>query len=143
MSNSSTKDYNYKLTAAEKKLFEVLVNPEHTGKSVTELCNLAKISRNKYYQTMRKADFVELVNEVTMDLIKGKAADVLNATYKFAMKEKGHQDRKMLLTIADIYKDKQETKVTGDINVNNPFEGLSTEELRKLARSEKYEQDTT
>lgn len=138
-----TKANEYKPTAAEKRLLEVLINPEHLGKPVMELCSLAKIGKTKYYQAMKKDDFVELVNEVTMDLIKGKAADVLNATYKYAMTAKGHQDRKMLLTIADIYRDKQETKMTGDINVNNPYEGLSTEELRKLARSEKYEQDST
>lgn len=136
MPESSTKDDKYKLTAAEKKLFEVLVNPENTGKTVTELCNLARISRNKYYDAMKKDGFVSLVNETTMELIKGKASDVLNATYKFALKEKGHQDRKMLLTIAGIYVDK--SVVTGDLKISNPYAGLTTDELRKLARSDKY-----
>ena len=133
MSESSTKDDKYKLTAAEKKLFEVLVNPEHTGKTVTELCNLAKISRNKYYDAMKKEGFVSLVNETTMDLIKGKASDVLNATYKFALKEKGHQDRKMLLTIAGIYVDKQEVEHTGGVelavaaaDIEKYFDGADT-----------------
>ena len=113
MSESGTKSDKYKLTKAEKKLFEVLVNPEHTGKTVTELCNVASISRNKYYDAMKKDGFVELVNDTTMELIKGKASDILNATYKYAMKEKGHQDRKMLLTIAGLYTDKQEVEHTG------------------------------
>ena len=118
MSKPSTKDDKYKMTAAEKKLFEVLVNPEHTGKSVTKLCNLASISRNKYYDAMKKEPFVQLVNRTTMELIKGKASDVLNATYKFALQEKGHQDRKMLLTIAGIYAEKQEVEHSGVVNLS-------------------------
>jgi hypothetical protein len=37
-----------------------------------------------------------------------------------------------------IWRDKKETEISGGLEVN-PFDGLSTEELRKLARSEKYE----
>ncbi len=39
----------------------------------------------------------------------------------------------MILTIAGIYAEKQETKITGDMKVSNPFANLSEEELRKLA----------
>ena len=39
----------------------------------------------------------------------------------------------------DVWRDKKETELSGSMNVNNPFEGLTTEELRKLARSEKYD----
>lgn len=39
----------------------------------------------------------------------------------------------------DVWRDKKETELSGGLNVNNPYEGLTTEELRKLARSEKYE----
>ena len=31
------------------------------------------------------------------------------------------------------WRDKKETEVTGNLNVNNPFSDLSVEELRKLA----------
>lgn len=124
----------YTPTTAEKKLLEVLINPQNVGESVQELCNLAGVSRNKYYDAMKKKAFVKLVNDITMDLIKGKTADVLNATYKFALTEKGHQDRKMLLTIAGIYTDKKETEISGGINVNNPLAGLTTDELRKALR---------
>ncbi|HIW31254.1 MAG TPA: hypothetical protein IAA29_00555 [Candidatus Paenibacillus intestinavium] len=128
-----TENDKYKPTPAEKKLLEVLLNAENVGKSVQELCNLAGVSRNKYYDAMKKQEFVDLVNRTTMDLIKGKAANVLNAAYNFALTEKGHQDRKMILTIAGIYAEKQETKITGDMKVSNPFANLSEEELRKLA----------
>lgn len=125
----------YKMTAAEKRLFEVLINPTYVGKSVTEQCNLAKVSRNKYYDAMKNKQFVKLINDTTMDLIKGKASDVLNAAYKFALTEKGHQDRKMILTIAEVYTEKTETKVTADVTVEteNPLKGLTFEQLKELA----------
>ena len=126
-----TKGNIYKPTTAEKKLLEVLINPE--GKTVTDICNLANVSRRKYYEAMGKEEFSNLVNETTMDLVTAKAGSVLNAAYKYAMKEKGFQDRKMILTIAGIYVDKTQTELSGGIKVSNPYEGLTEEELRKLA----------
>ncbi|HJA91314.1 MAG TPA: hypothetical protein H9948_11055 [Candidatus Jeotgalibaca merdavium] len=132
-----TKNDIYKPTAAEKKLLEVLINPEHLGKNVTELCNLANVSRNKYYDAMKKQPFQELVKNTTLELVKGKIGDVLNATYKYALKEKGYQDRKVLLTMAGIYADKTESTVKADvINHHNPYDELTADELRKLINSE-------
>ena len=76
---------------------------------------------------------MKLVNETTLDLIKGKVSDVLNASYTFALTEKGFQDRKILLQMAGLLVEKTETTVNGNLNVNNPFSDLSVEELRKLA----------
>ncbi|MGX9822900.1 phBC6A51 family helix-turn-helix protein [Lactococcus lactis] len=113
-----TKPNKYKLTPAEKKLFEVLINPDNIGKSITDICNLAKVSRFKYYEAMGKEEFSNLVNETTMDLVTAKAGSVLNAAYKYAMKEKGFQDRKMILTIAGIYVDKSQTELSGSVDIN-------------------------
>lgn len=106
----------YKPTLAEKKLLEVLINPNSVNLSVTELCNQAGVSRNKYYEAMKKEGFTTLVTQITMDLLKGKVSNVLNATYKYSLEEKGHQDRKMLLTMLDLYKDKSETEHSGHIS---------------------------
>lgn len=35
------------------------------------------------------------------------------------------------------WRDRKETELSGGLNINNPYEGLTTEELRKLARSDK------
>lgn len=113
MSEELTKSNVYQPTNAEIRLLEVLVNPEFVGKTITHICEVAEISRFTYYEAMKKDGFVNLVNDTTMDLIKGKASDVLNAAYKYALKEKGHQDRKLLLTIAGIYSDKQEIEHSG------------------------------
>lgn len=131
-----TKNDIYKPTAAEKKLLEVLINPEHLGKNVTELCNLANVSRNKYYDAMKKQPFQELVKNTTLELVKGKIGDVLNATYIYALGEKGHQDRKVLLTMAGIYADKTESTVNANVINHNPYDELTADELRKLINSE-------
>ena len=82
---------------------------------------------------MKKPEFVKLVNETTLELVKGKVSDVLNASYLYALTEKGFQDRKILLQMAGLLVEKSETTVNGNLNINNPYEDLSTEELRKLA----------
>lgn len=38
------------------------------------------------------------------------------------------------------WRDRKETEISGGLNINNPFADLTTEELRKLARSEKYDE---
>ncbi|MBC9722231.1 MAG: hypothetical protein H9W82_13310 [Lactobacillus sp.] len=108
----------YEPTPAEKRLLDVLLDVENVGKTVKELCNLAEISRNKYYESMKKEEFVELVNGISMSLIKGKASAVLNATFKYALEEKGHQDRKMILTMAGLYTDKQQTEISGQLKMD-------------------------
>ena len=37
------------------------------------------------------------------------------------------------------WRDKKETEISGGLKVDNPFEGLTIDELRKLARSQKHE----
>ncbi|MGG5372847.1 phBC6A51 family helix-turn-helix protein [Enterococcus sp. AZ196] len=134
MSEDLTNANRYKPTPAEKKLLEILINPEYIGKSVTDICKAATISRFKYYEAMKNEEFTKLVNEITMDLIKGKASDVLNASYKYALTEKGHQDRKMILTIAGIYTDKQDIKHSGGVDIRKQYEEMSDEELEELVK---------
>lgn len=104
----------YKPTTAEERMLEVLLNPESTGKNTTEKCQLADVSRETWYKAFKKPGFVKLVNETSVDLIREKVSDVLNATYKSAMTEgaKGFQDRKILLEMAGVYREKS------DINLN-------------------------
>lgn len=114
-----TEQDKYRPTAAEKRLLEVLVNPDYLGKNVSELCKLAGVSRNKYYDAMKKKEFQSLVANTTQDLIKGKIGNVLNATYKYSLTAKGHQDRKVLLTMAGLYVDKKETEISGGLDIAN------------------------
>ena len=119
-----TKSNEYKPTAAEKRLLEVLINPTYVGDSITSICKVANVSRKKYYDAMSKEEFRNLVSDTTMELIKGKASDVLNAAYKYALKEKGYQDRKLILTIAGIYTDKQEIEHSGNVDISETADKL-------------------
>jgi len=101
-----TKDNIYDLTPAEKRLIEVLINPEHMGKNIKDLCNLANVSRNKYYESMRKDYFKRILRETSVDLVESKINDILNATYRYALDKNGHQDRKLLLTMAGLNADR-------------------------------------
>lgn len=107
----ATEGNGYRLRAAEMKLVETLNNPENVGKNVTELCNLAGISRKTYYKLMKNEKFVEAKNKIAIDCLKGKIEQVINATYKFAIgNSKCSNDRKVLLTMAGMYADKQEVE---------------------------------
>ena len=48
-SNSMTNTDKYLLTDCGKKLLEVLINPEHIGKTITEKCQIAGISRDTLF----------------------------------------------------------------------------------------------
>lgn len=117
-----TKSNTYKLTPSSRRLLEALINPDNLDKNVTQLCNIADISRNSYYRFMKEQEFVDLVNDTIMDLIKGKVGNIMNATYKFALTEKGHQDRKMLLTMLGAYTEKKEISMNGKLSLKEKGE---------------------
>lgn len=109
----------YKLTKAEKRIMEVCMNIELTSKNTLEKCKFAQTSRETWYTAMRKPEFVALLNAATMDMLKGKMGDLVNATYKFATTDsRCSADRKILLTMAGLYTDKQEIKADVDCEVN-------------------------
>ncbi len=103
---SITNTDKYLLTDYGKKLLEVLVNPEHYGKSVTEKCQIAGVSRDTYYRLMKEDGFIDILNETSVSMIKGHVNDILQATLKFSLKDpKCHSDRIMLLRKIGIVKD--------------------------------------
>lgn len=128
----------YKLTAAGEKLYQVLINPEHLGKNVEELCTIADVGRNTYYRLMKEEGFTRLVSETSQKLVMAKIGDVVNATYKYAIEEsKGHQDRKMLLTMAGLYAEKTDATVNANVTrQNNAYDELTVDELKKLINNE-------
>lgn len=120
-----TKSDIYTMTAAGKKLFQVLIDPQYLGRNVDELCQIADVSRDTYYRLMKDERFTREVTETSRQLVMAKIGDVINATYENAIGERGHQDRKMLLTMAGLYADKQETNVTGSLDISNKSEVIS------------------
>lgn len=112
-----TKSDIYTMTAAGKKLFQVLIDPQHLGKNVDELCRIADVSRDTYYRLMKDDRFTQEVTNTSKQLVMAKIGDVINATYENAIGERGHQDRKMLLTMAGLYTDKQEIDSKGELGI--------------------------
>lgn len=109
---AKAQNYTYKPTKAEQALLSVLSNPEHRRKNVTEICELAGISRKQYYNIFQKTEFVEYYLRLTRDLIKQSVMPIVNAARKEALKGSfAHQ--KMLLEMAGEYADKRITEHTG------------------------------
>lgn len=121
---------NYEPTEKEKNLLEVLLNPENRMKSITDICKLAKCSRPIYYEAFAKPKFIELYNRQSTDLIKQNVASVINTFIREA-KRGSFQHGKVILEMAGVYTEKSDIKVSGKIE--NPYEGLTTEQLLKLA----------
>lgn len=97
-----------KLTPAEQRLLEALLNPESSGKSVTEKCQMADISRETYYKTLKKVEFTNLLNKTAVDLVKENVVEIISAARKVAVNSgaRGFQDRQMLLKMAGVLADK-------------------------------------
>ncbi len=115
----------YIMTDCEQKLLEVLVNPEHHGLNVLEKCQIANISRDTYYRLIKKPEFIKILTDMSFDLIKSRISEIVNATISHALKDpKCHSDRKMLLELINVYKERQQI----DINPNNDFDEMSREE---------------
>lgn len=100
--------------------------------NVTQACLYANISRNTYYDYIEKhPSFKTRVEDLKQNmLLRSKmvvARDILQHqkvdTAKWFLERKD-----------DSFSNKNETKVTGDLKVSNPYAGLTEEELRKLAR---------
>ena len=113
------------MTAAGKKLFQVLIDPQYLGTNVDELCRIADVSRDTYYRLMKDERFTQEVTNTSKQLVMAKIGDVINATYENAIGERGHQDRKLLLTMAGLYTDKQETTINGSLDIFNKSEVIN------------------
>jgi hypothetical protein len=111
-----------------------LNDPTHFGDSITNICKEADISRPTYYDMIKKPEFVEYKNQLTLDVLKSRIDNVINATYKFATtNSKNNADRKLLLEMVGMFVERQKIEHTGEngtpINVN--YSEMSEEELKE------------
>jgi hypothetical protein len=104
--NYLTENDEYSPTPAEMRIIEVSLNPEHAGKSITERCQLADVSRETWYKSFRKPEFNELVNKTSLDLIRDGLGDALAALKKSAANPspKANPDRRLLFELAGVSK---------------------------------------
>lgn len=123
----------YMPTEKEKILLEVLLNPDYRMKSITDICKAAKCSRNVYYDAFAKQGFVDLYKNQSTDLVKQSIAPVINTFIREAQRG-SFQHGKVILEMAGVYTEKSDMKVSGSLEVNSPYQGLTTEELKKLVK---------
>jgi hypothetical protein len=90
------------LSRTEVRLLEALIDPDLRMKNITEICKMCKISRTTYYNLLGNPDFFQVYQEVTMDIIKHKMAQLANALVKEAVRGSAPH-LKMALEICGIY----------------------------------------
>lgn len=106
---------DYELTEKEKNLLEVMLNPEHRMKSITDICKLAKCTRPVYYEAFSKNGFVDLYKRRSQDLVKQSIGPVLNTFIREAQRG-SFQHGKVLLEMSGVYSDKLE--LSGGLDIH-------------------------
>jgi len=129
----TTENNKYEPTAAERKLLEVLANPDYINASVTDICNAAGINRTTYYKAFKKKEFVAYQEKFTKDLLKQGLLPVIRSLEKEARKG-SYQHQKLYLEMAGMYTEKKQHELAGKDGGPIQIESLSTEELKQKAR---------
>jgi len=102
----------YEPTNCEKKIIEVLLNPEYRNKKVTEICSIAGVDRKVYYRAFDKPEFVAYYKKLSVNLTIKAVAPMVNAFVKWGLNG-SFQHGKVILEMADMYREKQQTELTG------------------------------
>jgi hypothetical protein len=111
----------YTPTEGEKRLLDVLLNPEYRTKSITDICKIAACSRFLYYDSFKKPGFQELYKAQSKALVDQSIAPVLNTFVREALRG-SFQHGKVILEMAGLYSEKSQLEITGEINVLSPEE---------------------
>lgn len=106
----------YELTESEKKLMDVLLNPEYRMKSIKEICAIAMIGRTTYYAAFKKPEFQALYKAQSKALVDQSIAPVLNTFVREALRG-SFQHGKVILEMAGLYSEKSQLEVTGEIGI--------------------------
>ena len=104
---SQQKPTKYRPTPKEETLLEVLLNPDHRMKSITEICRIAKCDRSVYYDAFAKKGFVDYYQSKSMDIVKQAVAPVLNAFVREALRG-SYQHGKLILDMAGLIEEKKD-----------------------------------
>ena len=126
----------YVPTGAQRKLLEAMLNPDNFALNDMKLSKVAGVSRETLRLSRKNEEFMEYYFQASLDALRGKVGNILQASAVYALSPEGFQDRKMLLTMTGLYADKQETKLSGAVETTNPLEGLTRDEVRKLIGDE-------
>lgn len=106
----------YRPTAAEKKILQVLCNPEHTTKSVTDICEIAGVNRSTYYRAFAKPAFVEYYHDACRQMLAECVGPVIRACEKKA-REGSFPHAKLLLEMAGMYAQRHDLDIEQTVQV--------------------------
>lgn len=137
--NPSQNCPEFKPTKAEAKLLEVMLNPAYRLKSISEVCEIAGISRRQYYNIFAKPEFVDHYKQESKSLASKHIGQVLNAFVKEASRG-SFQHGKVLLEMAGVYQETTRKEVTGaggnpienNVNIVSRTAGMTKEERQAL-----------
>ncbi|MDP4120867.1 MAG: hypothetical protein Q8876_07435 [Bacillota bacterium] len=107
-----------------------LENAFARGFNVSEACDDAEISRDTYYKKIKKSkSFSDKMERAQTNLVRQAKINLAEAIKGGDLAEsKYYLERKC----KDEFSTRRELQVGGEMNVNNPFAGLTSDELRKL-----------
>lgn len=100
------------------------------GFNISEACDYAAISRDTYYEKLKQSkEFSDRMERAKTNLQRKAKLNLAEAIESGNLDEsKYYLERKC----KNEFSVKQEINVAGEINHSNPFESLTTEELKKL-----------
>lgn len=100
------------------------------GFNISEACDYAEISRDTYYEKLKQSkEFSDKMERAKTNLQRKAKLNLAEAIESGNLDEsKYYLERKC----KDEFSIKQEINLSGEVNNSNPFEGLTTEELKKL-----------
>ena len=113
-SEGGQKGTEYQPTLSEEKLLEVLLNPEHRLKSVTDICSIACVDRKIYYRAYKKPEFVEYVMKESRSLVKEAIPAIILASARQA-KRGDAAHTKIMLGMAGLYNEKVDHSIKQDV----------------------------
>lgn len=113
----------YRPTPKQAQLLEVLLDPESQFMTVTAICEKASISRDMYYETMKKPEFSQLLSNLTRSYLESKVPVLMQHGVREALA--GHQGSpqywKALMQMAGHLKTGKEAEVAIGENEDGPM----------------------
>ena len=125
------------LSPMQIQILRGLMDPEiQKISSDAERCKKLGVSRSRYYTSLKDPTFLKIFNELSMSIIRAEAPALLRSSVKFAKeKSSAFQDRKMLYQMLGyLSPDGVDVNINVEQKQENPFEGLSLQELQALAK---------
>ena len=135
--NSPQNSTDYEPTPGELKLLEVLLDPDNRNKSKTEICRIAGLDRQTYYNAYKKPEFRALITKTSKDLVLEYVLPTIHAFAKFAQTG-SYQHGEALLEMAELLKKTTRLEHTGadgkpietvNKNTNEDYSHMSDAEL--------------